>query len=139
MSENGMRGEWQGANPALRGLRIAGLVVLGVVGAALFALVFGWFVMLLWNWLMPAIFNLGTITYWQAFGIVILAKLVFGNAGAGPGGRHFGKRHRHGCHDEWGGGDKWRHWRDYWNEEGRDAFERYVQRGKPAQGPEPGK
>jgi len=32
---------WHGGNPALKGLRIAGMVVLGVIGAALFALVFG--------------------------------------------------------------------------------------------------
>jgi len=46
-----------------------------------FALAFGWFVMLLWNWLMPAIFGLGAITYWQAFGLVVLAKLIFGAVG----------------------------------------------------------
>src|SRR5512142_2258082 len=69
-----------------KALRIAGFVVLGVVGAAVFALIFGWFVMLLWNWLMPAIFHLGEITFWQAFGIIILAKLIFG--AVGPGGRH---------------------------------------------------
>ena len=42
---------WPDVNPAVRGLRIAGMVVLGVIGAAIFALVFGWLVMILWNWL----------------------------------------------------------------------------------------
>ncbi len=86
-----MRDMWPGVHPAVKALRVAGLVVMGVVGAALFALVFGWLVMILWNWLMPAIFHLGLITYWQAFGIVILSKLIFGAAG---GGRHGGEARR---------------------------------------------
>ena len=90
MRGHGMHDMWPGAHPAVRGLRIAGLVVLGVIGAALFALVFGWLVMILWNWLMPAIFHLGEIGYWQAFGIVILAKLIFGGIG---GARYGGRGH----------------------------------------------
>ena len=34
-------------------------------------------VFLLWNWLMPAIFNLPEINYWQAIGILILSKILF--------------------------------------------------------------
>ena len=75
--------KWAGMNPAARGIRIVGMVLAGVVGAAVFALVFGWLVMVLWNWLMPAIFHLGLITYWQAFGIVVLGKLIFGGIGGG--------------------------------------------------------
>jgi hypothetical protein len=138
MMHSEMRGGWSGVHPAWRGLRIAGLVVLGVVGAAVFALVFGWFVMLLWNWLMPAIFHLGEITYWQAFGLVILAKLIFGSIGGGAG-RHWRRgRNRWGpgggrgqeCGEDWGGTENWRYWRDFWKEEGKDAFDRFVQRKK---------
>ena len=126
--------------PVHKGLRIVGLVLLGVIGAALFALAFGWFVQLLWNWLMPAIFGLGAITYWQAFGIVILAKLIFGALGgrAHNGGWPRWARRKHGD-SEWGpdwGLDRWRHWRDFWHEEGRDAFKRFVERRtgeRPAQ------
>ena len=35
----------------------------------------------LWNWIIPDIFGLGTITYWQAFGMLILAKILFGGFG----------------------------------------------------------
>ena len=35
-------------------------------------------VMALWNWLMPAIFGLGVISFWQALGIFLLSKLLFG-------------------------------------------------------------
>lgn len=49
----------------------------GVVLAATLAFLFGFFVMLLWNWLMPDIFGLGTVTYWQSWGLVLLSHLLF--------------------------------------------------------------
>ena len=107
--------------PVARWVRVVGMVLLGVVGAALFALAFGYFVKLLWNWLMPAIFGLGVITYWQAFGIVILAKLVFGGIGGG------GHRRDKGHGPPWGTHGRG-HWRDFWRDEGREAFGRYVER-----------
>ena len=64
-----------------RVLRIIGMTFVGVVFAVAFALVFGLLVKWLWNWIMPAVFGLGQITYWQAFGIVVLAKLLFGGFG----------------------------------------------------------
>ena len=33
--------------------------------------------MVLWNWLMPSIFNLPEITFWQACGLQLLATLLF--------------------------------------------------------------
>ena len=36
-----------------------------------------WAVSALWNWLMPAIFGLGTITYWQALGLMALSWILF--------------------------------------------------------------
>ena len=38
-------------------------------------------VMVLWNWLMPAIFGLGAIDFWQAFGILFLSRILFGSFG----------------------------------------------------------
>ena len=134
MSSKGMHDMRPATHPAARGLRIAGMVVLGVLGAALFALVFGWLVMVLWNWLMPTIFHLGQIGYWQAFGIVILAKLIFGSA---VGGRHGGPRN-----NPWGGNprghdrDNWRYYREFWEKEGHQAFDRYVQERKAGPGTE---
>ena len=136
-----MRDMWPDVHPAVKGLRIAGLVVLGVIGAALFALVFGWLVMILWNWLMPVIFHLGVITYWQAFGIVILAKLIFGAVGGGrPGGRHNpwkgGPGHWGGPHGR--GRDDWRWYREFWEQEGKQAFERFVEKKSAEPGQDPG-
>ncbi|MET1057754.1 MAG: hypothetical protein ABWY16_20745 [Pedobacter sp.] len=48
-------------------------------------------VMLLWNNLLPEILHVSTITFWQAMGIFILSKILFGfgkGGGGGPWGRH---------------------------------------------------
>lgn len=34
-------------------------------------------IMLLWNWLMPAIFGITKITFWQAIGISFLSAFLF--------------------------------------------------------------
>jgi hypothetical protein len=64
----------------------------------LFVAVFGLVVMALWNWLMPALFGLKTIGYWQALGLFILAKILFGGfrGAAGRGGRW-----RHRMRERW--------------------------------------
>jgi hypothetical protein len=55
-----------------------------VILAAIFlvlavALVIGLPMMLLWNWLMPTIFGLTKITFWQAVGVNILSYMLFGH------------------------------------------------------------
>lgn len=49
-------------------------------------------VMLLWNGILPEIIGVKTITYWQAVGIFILCKLLFG--GFKGGGNHHHKKHQ---------------------------------------------
>ena len=105
-------------------MKIVGMTFAGVVLAAGFALVFGLVVKLLWNWLMPAIFGLGVITYWQAFGIVLLAKLLFGG---------FGHHHRHdGAERRLKRGD----YREFWEKEGRAAFDDFLKRRRAPEPPE---
>jgi hypothetical protein len=55
-------------------------------------IVFGFVVMTLWNWLMPVIFGLSAITFWQALGLLVLSWILFG------GLRGFGHRHGHWRH-----------------------------------------
>lgn len=43
-------------------------------------------VMQLWNNLLPDILHASTITYWQAMGIFVLAKILFGFGRGGRGG-----------------------------------------------------
>ena len=40
-------------------------------------LILGYPVMWLWNWLMPTIFNLPEITFWQAIGLNLLSTILF--------------------------------------------------------------
>lgn len=49
-------------------------------------------VMGLWNWLLPAIFGWNVITFWQALGLLVLSRILFGRFGR-PGRRMHG-RHR---------------------------------------------
>jgi len=138
-----------------KALRIVGLTIAGVGFAVLFALVFGLVVRVLWNWLMPAIFGLGQISFWQAFGIVLLAKLLFG-AGHGYSHKDPHERFESHFHDRFkrfigsepaaegdapvpGNGRKWKHFRQYWKDEGQAAFESYIQKKgeKEEKKPEP--
>lgn len=52
--------------------------------AVLFLTVFSFVVMRLWNWLTPALFGWHVITFWQALGILILSKILFGGFRGGP-------------------------------------------------------
>jgi len=61
---------------------------------AAFVALTGFVVMSLWNYLVPAIFHLGVITFWQAVGLFVLCKILFGfgkgnkMGGGGPWMRH---------------------------------------------------
>jgi len=50
------------------------LTALGFIGSFL---ILGWTLMLLWNWLMPTIFGLPLITFWQAVGLNLLSTILF--------------------------------------------------------------
>jgi hypothetical protein len=127
--------------------RVTGSIIGGVFIAAAFALVVGALVMVLWNWLMPAIFGLTTIGYWQGFGLVLIAKLLFGGVGhmgMGPGG-HKGPKNewrgryeaRDGRRAEWKSWRGYGHWygpngrfdevyEDWWKKEGSAGFEAFM-------------
>ena len=51
------------------------LLVIGVLMLAIILL--GGPLMLLWNWVMPIIFRLPEITFWQACGLQLLATILF--------------------------------------------------------------
>ncbi len=48
-------------------------------------------VMGLWNWLMPTLFGARMITFWQALGVLVFSRILFGRFG-GPGGRMHWRR-----------------------------------------------
>ena len=63
------------------------MVIGGISFAVAMAFLFGLFVKLLWNWIMPEIFGLPEITYWQSWGLVLLSHMLF-KLGAKPGPMH---------------------------------------------------
>ena len=58
------------------------------------ATVIGFAVRELWNALMPQIFGLHALTFWQALGLLVLAKLLFGGFHRHSGGGQARWRHR---------------------------------------------
>jgi hypothetical protein len=62
-----------------RALRIAAFAILfvGLAGLA---------VKTLWNALLPDITGASTITFWQALGLLLLSRILFGGFGRGPAG-----------------------------------------------------
>ena len=74
--------------------RIFKFVVFGIAAV----IVFGVVVMSLWNWLVPAVFGGREITFWQALGLLLLSKILFGGfRGGRPGPGHWRGRMR----DRW--------------------------------------
>jgi hypothetical protein len=81
-----MRRKWFFIAPAA----IAGILLFGFIGGEL--------VMHLWNWLLPPLFGWRQITFWQAFGLLALCRILFGHHGwRGPGRSNFRHRMRERC------------------------------------------
>lgn len=59
-------------------LRFIGLVILSIAFFVSIFMLVSYTVMLLWNWLMPDIFNLPVITFWQSVGLVFLLTIIRG-------------------------------------------------------------
>jgi Ca2+/H+ antiporter, TMEM165/GDT1 family len=55
--------------------------------------VFGWIVMWLWNHTLPDLLGVKMITFWQALGVLLLSKILFGGFRGGRGRARWG--------DEW--------------------------------------
>lgn len=51
----------------------------------------GYLVQLLWNWLLPELFGLPEVTFWQALGLLMLSRILFGGVGGRRGG-HWGHK-----------------------------------------------
>lgn len=107
------------------GLKIVGGIVLGVGAAFLF----GWIIMLLWNALMPAVFSLAVITYWQAVGLAILARLLFGGVhGGGKQQKAAHAVHSHHHHDAPSHVKDWHYYDEWWQSEGEKSFRDYAEK-----------
>src|SRR5580704_12829929 len=58
-----------------------------IVGILLFIFIGGEIVLHLWNWLLPPLFGWRLITFWQALGILVLCRILFGGSGWHRSGR----------------------------------------------------
>jgi len=67
-------------------------VIKGLAIALVAVPVFGGLVMLLWNWLVPPIFGWNTVSFWEALGLFLLARILLG--GVHGHGRYPGWRER---------------------------------------------
>jgi hypothetical protein len=97
----------------------------------LFGLSFGFFVMLLWNSLLPDIWGWKEITYWQGAGLVILTRLLFGSHGY----HKAANQPQAGCHGALAqpGADctaakSDQHFETWWAEEGEAALDNYTKK-----------
>ncbi len=74
---------------------IAPLAILGMVA---FIAIGGEIVLHLWNWLLPPLFGWRQITFWQALGILVLCRVLFGGLGRhGYRGSNFRRRMKGRC------------------------------------------
>lgn len=67
--------------------RMVFIAPLAILGILLFTAIGGGLVLLLWNWLLPPLFGLHQITFWQAIGILALCRILFGGFGRNGGYR----------------------------------------------------
>ena len=89
-------------------------------GLLIVAAIFSSIVMMLWNWLMPAIFGIAAISIWQAGGLFVLARILFGSFGFFDRARMMHERY----HDEAGGHSIHKKWMRMSDEQRREFIEK---------------
>ncbi len=72
--------------PRSRAYLVTVHIAFGLLLAATLALVFGYAIMLLWNAVLPDVLGTARIGYWQAVGLLLLARILAGGIGHGRAG-----------------------------------------------------
>ncbi len=120
-------------------------VIGGVFLVIFLGFLFGWVIQWLWNNTLVEIFDWPKISYWQAVGVFVLAKIFFGFGHSGGQAHH---KHKKSDEKE---KEKVRQWwrgrlgatsddqtslskdemfKKYWTEEGKAAYEAYLAASK---------
>lgn len=73
------------------------IVPLAIIGIPLFVFVGGEVVMHLWNWLLPPLFGWRMLGFWQALGLLVLCRILFGGLGHSGPGHDRGRRSHNRC------------------------------------------
>jgi len=68
---------------------------------ALIATALGFIVMYLWNWILPEVTHAGRLNFWQALGLLVLCRLLFGNFNKGGGGNNRFRGKAMGMRSKW--------------------------------------
>jgi Ca2+/H+ antiporter, TMEM165/GDT1 family len=63
--------------------------------------IFGWVVMQLWNGILPTVLGVNTITFWQALGILVLSKILFGGFKGGQRRPYSHQTHKQDFFNRW--------------------------------------
>lgn len=69
--------------------------------AALFIFVLGNVIMFLWNGILVEVTSLKAINFWQAIGIFILTRILFGGFKSGHRKKHWGRKRRKNMREKW--------------------------------------
>ncbi len=118
--------------------RIIGWVIGGIAIAIVVAILLGWLIQWLWAKTLVPLFDFPEISYWQAVGLVILARLLFGSIGGNDHDHHHHKKEKdwerkfeekcksYFCREtpEFSPGHK--EFSSYWKEEGESAFKAFL-------------
>jgi hypothetical protein len=122
-----------------RAQKIALWTVAGLAGAVVFGLLFGFLIQFLWNATLAEMFDIPKLSFWQAIGLFVLAKLFFG---FGAGGSGSNRRRRRKRRDDRGpvvesadvtelADDET--FKKFWQEEGKASYETYRRGGQPGE------
>jgi len=85
----------------MRRKRLFFIIPAAIVGITFFIFIGGWLVMTLWNWLLPPLFGWHSLTFWQAFAMLFLCRILFG----GISGRGYHRSNWRGLRS----GSRWTH------------------------------
>ena len=109
-------------------MEIVGMIILGVIAIIGLAILFGFVIMWLWNWLMPEIFDLPELTYWKSVGLFILIKLLVGFGGSSKSNRDECSSRSKNKDKSKASFSKWEHYNKFWEEEGDILYKQYIDR-----------
>lgn len=105
-------------------IEIIGIIIFGGIAITGLAILFGFIIMWLWNWLMPDVFGLPELTYWKAVGLFILSKLFLGGCGMGSSHKECKNSGSHKKPKK--DFSKWEHYDKFWEEEGDKLYKEYI-------------
>ena len=105
-----------------KGEKFVFFALMGTAAVIVFGTLLGLLVQFLWNATLVGLLGVGEITFWQALGVLILAKLFFGFGNTGSSPKKSKKKTDDAPDDD---PTKEQAFRDYWAQEGKGAYEAY--------------